>query len=78
MNKVFLNLKKMKTENKTPYFKEKDNEQFYYKDGIWIKCKEFTIDSLWRIWVSSKGAVRWEDDDGFLVFGYEKKELNDA
>ena len=58
-------------ENFTPLFKEKEDEQFYYNNGKWIKCGESTIDSLWNSWVSSPKASRQFDEEGFLVFGYE-------
>jgi len=52
-----------------PSFKQKDKEQFYYNDGLWIKCKEEIIANLWGLWVISKNADRYVDDEGFLVFG---------
>ena len=30
-----------------PSFKEKKKEQFYYKNGVWIKCQEAIISNLW-------------------------------
>jgi hypothetical protein len=61
----------MKTpENFVPLFKERDAEnQFFYQDGKWVKCSEPTIDFLWNKWVVSKNTERFDDEEGFTVFG---------
>lgn len=56
-----------------PSFKEKDKDQFYFKDGVWIKTDELWIVELWAKWVVSKNPHRYFDKDGSLIFGnYEK------
>ncbi len=60
-------------ENFIPSFKEKDKEQYYYKNNNWIKCDETMINSLWNNWVVSENCHRYFDDDGFLIYGYNRK-----
>ncbi len=52
-----------------PSFKEKDKDQFYFKDGVWIKTDELWIINLWTKWVVSKNAHRYFDKDRYLIFG---------
>lgn len=56
--------------NFTPSFKEKENEQFYFEDGKWVICGENIIALKWKVWVSAKNAKQFNDEEGFLVFGY--------
>lgn len=62
---------------KCPYFPDQKgyyppkNEQYYYKDGVWVKCSEDKIESLWYQWRFSENADRYTDEDGFTVYGYK-------
>ena len=58
-------------ENFMPLFKEKDknDQQYYFKDGEWKECEEDRVMSLYGYWVISKGAERYYNEDGYLVYG---------
>lgn len=45
------------------------NEQYYYKDGVWVECGEDMISGLWNWWITSKNAKNHVDGEGFTVFG---------
>lgn len=60
-------------ENFKPSFKERGTEQFYFNSG-WIECGEDVISPLWQKWNSSTCPKRYEDEEGFLIFGYGTKE----
>lgn len=65
-------------ENFEPLFKEhEDGRQFVYTNDKWTKCGESTIDSIWKIWVSTvypeKAPRKFTDEEGYVVFGYVKK-----
>ena len=57
-------------------FKEKDGGGQYFKDerGEWLKTSENHIMSLWNIWVISPRAMRYTDDEGYLVFDFKEEE----
>lgn len=57
-----------------PVFKESDSEQFYFENGVWHKCTESKIDSLWQSWVLSKNTHRFKDEDGCIVYGNLNKD----
>lgn len=55
----------------TPLFKEKDKgmPQYFAKDNKWVETNEDMIMSLYSNWVLSKGAERYYDKEGYLVYG---------
>lgn len=67
-------------ENFTPLFKEKTNgnNQYLFKDNVWVLSNEDTIDDLWAKWVVSENTHRYYDDEGYLVFGYLVKEVKEV
>jgi hypothetical protein len=66
-------MKKEKPEGFVPLFKEKsDKEQFTFEDDKWRKTTESTIMAMWYKWGVRKDGARYEDDEGFSVYGYIK------
>lgn len=57
-----------------PLFKENEKQQFVFEEltGKWEKATESTISSLWFWWSTQEGAHRFEDEEGFTVFGIKK------
>jgi len=51
-------------------FGQKENEDFWYanQEGNRTKCGEEMIDSLWRVWVVTKGVSKEFSEDGYTVF----------
>lgn len=66
---------KTETSNFTPLFKEKGDNRFYLEDGIWVKCDESKIESLWYDWIMLPDAEHRQDEEGFTVFGQINPEI---
>jgi len=59
-------------DNFTPSFKENNEDgQFYWDGSKWVACGEPMINELWQVWVSHDKADRFEDSDGFLIYGFK-------
>ncbi len=68
-------MRKEKPEGFVPLFKEKtDKEQFRFENNQWVKTTESTIMSMWYKWGVRKDGSKYEDEEGFTVYGYIKKE----
>jgi hypothetical protein len=66
-------MRKEKPEGFIPLFKERsDNEQFRFEDDKWNKTIESTIMAMWYKWGVRKDCAKYEDDEGFSVYGYIK------
>jgi hypothetical protein len=64
---------KEKPEGFVPLFKEKSNaEQFMFDDDQWHPTNETTIMSMWSQWGKRKDGYKYEDEDGFFVYGFIK------
>lgn len=62
----------MESENFIPMFKENGTSQFYFSNETWIECDEEKIAALWTVWIVSINTHRFQDDNGFIVFGNYK------
>jgi hypothetical protein len=68
-------MRKEKPEGFVPLFKEKSNEeQFRFENDQWVKTNETTIMTMWFQWGKREDQFKYEDKDGFTVYGYIKKE----
>jgi hypothetical protein len=66
-------MRKEKPEGFIPLFKEKsDKEQFKFEDDKWVKTIESTIMSMWYKWGVRKDCAKYQDEEGFTVYGYIK------
>jgi hypothetical protein len=66
-------MKKEKPEGFVPLFKEKsDKEQFRFEDDKWSKTIESTIMAMWYKWGVRKDCAKYQDEEGFTVYGYIK------
>jgi hypothetical protein len=65
-------ISKEKAEGFIPIFKEKtDKEQFIFKNNEWVRTNEINIMSMWIEWGKRKDGLRYNDKDGFTVYGYK-------
>lgn len=68
-------MRKEKPEGFVPLFKEKSNkEQFRFENDEWVKTNETVIMSMWYTWGVRKDGCKYEDENGFTVYGYIKEE----
>lgn len=68
-------MRKEKPEGFVPLFKEKSNEeQFMFKNDEWVRTNETTIMAIWYQWGKREDQSKYEDEDGFTVYGFIKKE----
>jgi len=66
-------MRKEKPEGFIPLFKEKsDKEQFRFEDDKWSKTNESTIMAMWYKWGVRKDGAKYQDEEGFTVYGYIK------
>lgn len=62
---------KEKPEGFVPLFKEQNNEeQFMFKNDEWIRTNETNISGMWFNWGRREDQSKYEDEDGFTVYGY--------
>jgi hypothetical protein len=68
-------IRKEKPEGFIPLFKERsDKEQFRFENDSWVKTTETVIMSMWYAWGVRKDGSKYEDEEGFTVYGYINKE----
>ena len=67
-------MRKEKPEGFVPLFKEKSNkEQFRFENDEWVKTNETVIMSMLSVWGRREDGCKYEDKDGFYVYGYIKE-----
>ena len=66
---------KEKPKGFVPLFKEQSNEeQFRFENDNWIRTNETTIMAMWYQWGKREDQSKYEDEDGFTVYGFINKE----
>jgi hypothetical protein len=66
-------MRKEKPEGFVPLFKERtDKEQFLFDDAKWVKTNEATVMAMWYAWGVRKDGTKYQDEEGFTVYGYIK------
>jgi len=66
-------MRKEKPKGFVPLFKEKSNEeQFRFENDEWVKTNETIIMSMWFQWGKREDGYKYEDEEGFTVYGYIK------
>lgn len=68
-------MRKEKPKGFVPLFKEQSNEeQFMFKNDEWIRTNETNISGMWFQWGEREDQSKYEDEEGFTVYGFIKKE----